>query len=260
MQPTVLVTGGTGNLGRHVVAQLIEAGRRVRVASRSNPPAAGPEQLLDHEWATVDYRTRAGLDAALRGIEVVIHCASGSARGEAEMITALLSSGKRAGIRHLVYISIVGVDKLPLGYYRAKMATEKALITSGIGWTILRATQFHDLALKMVTLGCRLPIGFVPRGVSLQPVAAREVALRLVQLAVEPPAGRVAELGGPEIRTLAELARMHLAATGRTSRIVPIPLPGKLARGLRKGYGMTPDHGDGMQTFAEFLDLEKPQR
>ncbi len=252
MASTVLVTGGTGNLGRHVVRGLIEAGQPVRVASRSVPPA---EKILDHEWATVDYRSRAGLDAALVGVDVVIHCASGSPRGEAESIAALLSSGKRAGIKHLVYISIVGVDRLPLSYYRAKFATEKALITSGIPWTILRTTQFHDLALMMVRFCCRLPIGLVPRGVSLQPVAVGEVALRLVQLAVEPPAGRVPEMGGPEIRTMPELARMYLASVGRKKKILRIPFPGAFARGLRKGYGMTPDHGDGMQTFAEFLEL-----
>jgi uncharacterized protein YbjT (DUF2867 family) len=254
---TVLVTGGTGHLGRHVVRQLIEAGRTVRVASRNKPPA---EKILDHEWATVDYRSRAGLDAALLGVEVVIHCASGSPRGEAESIAALLSSGKRAAIKHLVYISIVGVDRLPLGYYRAKFATEKALIASGIPWTILRTTQFHDLALTMVRLGCRLPIGFVPRGVRLQPIAVGEVALRLVQIAMEPPAGRVTELGGPEIRTMCELATMYLTSAGRTRRVVRIPFPGRFARGLRKGYGMTPDHGDGLQTFAEFLELGPAQQ
>ena len=88
---------------------------------------------------------------------------------------------------------------------------------------------------------------------SLQPVAAREVALRLVQIAVEPPAGRVPEMGGPEIRSMSELARMYLESIGRRKKIVRIPFPGGFSRGLRKGYGMTPDHGDGMQTFAEFL-------
>jgi uncharacterized protein YbjT (DUF2867 family) len=255
--PTVLVTGGTGNLGRHVVQRLIEVGQPVRVASRNRAPV---EQILDHEWSTVDYRSRAGLDAALLGVEVVVHCASGSPQGEAESIAALLSSGKRAGIKHLVYISIVGVDVLPLSYYRAKLATEKSLIASGIPWTILRATQFHDLALTLVKFCCRLPIGVVPRGVSLQPVAVGEVALRLVQIVMEPPAGRVNDLGGPEIRTMSELARMYLTSAGRENKVVAIPFPGKLAAGLRNGDGMTPDHGDGMQTFSEFLEIGPGQQ
>ncbi len=252
MAKTVLVTGGTGHLGRHVVVRLGEAGHRVRVASRNVRPA-GPD--LDHEWTTVDYRTRAGLDAALAGVDVVVHCASGSAKGEAESIAALLSSGKRATLEHLVYISIVGVDKLPLGYYRAKLLAERALIASGIPWTILRATQFHDLALSLVRGMCRWPVGVVPKGVSSQPVAVDEVAARLTDLAAGPAAGRAPEFGGPEIVPFTELARLYLTSAGRTKRVVALPLPGALAKGLRAGHGLAPDHGDGVQTFAEFLAL-----
>jgi uncharacterized protein YbjT (DUF2867 family) len=247
---TVLVTGGTGNLGRHVVRRLIIAGHQVRVASRSTQP---PEQALDHQWATVDYRTRAGLANALAGVDTVVHCASGSAKGEAESIAALLSSGKRAGLQHLIYISIVGVDKLPVGYYRAKLSSERALIASGIPWTILRATQFHDLALTVVRGMCKLPIGIVPKGVSCQPIAVDEVADRLVELAGEPPAGRAPELGGPEIRLFADLARMYLRSVGKRKRVIAVPLPGKMINSLRKGGLLTPDHADGVQTFADFL-------
>lgn len=245
---TVLVTGGTGNLGRNVAAKLVAAGSDVRIASRGNRPADG-----DLPWATVDYRSRAGLEDALAGVDVVIHCASGSAKGEAETITALLSSGKRAGLAHLVYISIVGVDSLPMGYYKAKLTAERALIASGIPWTILRATQFHDLALSMVRTMCTLPVGLVPKGVSCQPVAVGEVADRLVELAGRPPSGRVPELGGPEILPVAELARMYRRSVGKTPRLLAIPLRGKLMKGLRSGYGLTPDHGDGVETFADFL-------
>jgi uncharacterized protein YbjT (DUF2867 family) len=250
---TVLVTGGTGNLGRHVVRQLTAAGQPARVASRRKPAAESP----DSDWATVDYRSRAGLDDALAGVDAVIHCASGSPKGEAETMAALISSGKRAGLKHLVYISIVGVDRLPMVYYRAKFAAEKSLITSGVPWTILRATQFHDLALTLVRGMAKFPVALVPRGISCQPVAVEEVATRLVQLAAEPPAGRVPELGGPEIKSFAELARMHLASVGKKKPVLAVPVPGKLAKGLRKGYGLTPDHGDGVQTFAEFLQLKR---
>ena len=117
---TVLVTGGSGNLGGHVVQQLLDSGSDVRIASRRLEPS-GRES--DAVWATVDYRTRAGLAAALAGADVAVHCAGGSAKGESETIAALLSSAKRAGLAHLVYISIVGVDKLPMGYYRAKLGS-----------------------------------------------------------------------------------------------------------------------------------------
>src|ERR1700712_270984 len=247
---TVLVTGGTGNLGRHVVRQLHDARYDVRVASRTRAPAG---KHPDVRWEVVDYRTRAGLDAALAGADVVIHCASGSAQGEAETIAALLSSGKRAGLAHLIYISIVGVDRLPMGYYNAKLAAERSLIASGIPWTILRATQFHDLALTFAQTMCRLPIGFAPRGVSCQPVAVAEVATRLVELAAGPATGRAPELGGPQITPFTELARTYLSSTGSRKRVVAVPLPGKLIGGLRRGYGLTPDHGDGVETFAQYL-------
>jgi len=250
----VLVTGGTGNLGQHVVRQLAAAGHEVRVASRRSAPAGA---ALDHQWATVDYRSRAGLDDALAGVDVVVHCASGRPKGEAESMAALLSSGKRAGLGHLLYISIVGVDRLPLSYYRSKFTAEKSLITSGIPWTILRATQFHDLALSMVKALCKLPIGVMPKGLRCQPVAVEEVATRLVELSIAPPSGRAPELGGPEIKTLAELARMYLTSIGKKKPLISVPIPGKLVKSLRKGYGLTPDHGDGMQTFAEFLQLKR---
>ena len=246
----VLVTGGTGNLGRHVVPHLLDRGHEVRVASRGPAPI---EAITDYSWARVDYRTRAGLDAALAGVGTVVHCAGGSAKGEAETIAALLSSGKRAGVQHLLYISIVGVDRLPLGYYRAKLAAEQSLIGSGLPWTILRTTQFHDLALSMVKGVCRLPVALVPKHVSMQPIAVDEVAIRLADLAGADPAGRVPELGGPEIKPLSELTRMYLQSAGRRKAVVRVPVPGRLMKGLRAGYGMTPDHGDGVQTFAEFL-------
>lgn len=246
----VLVTGGTGNLGRHVVTQLTGVGHGVRVASRRTAPATPPPGV---RWATVDYRTRAGLDAALAGADVVIHCTGGSTKAEAETIAALLSSGKRSGLAHLVYISIVGVDRLPMRYYQAKLTAERALIASGMPWTILRTTQFHDLALTFARTMCKPPVALAPRRVSCQPVAVAEVAARLVELAGEPPAGRVPELGGPEIKSFAELCRMYLASAGRHKRVLTVPMPGRLAKGLRAGHGLTPDHGDGIETFGEFL-------
>lgn len=168
-------------------------------------------------------------------------------------MAALLSSGRRARLAHLVYISIVGVDRLPMRYYQAKLAAERALIASGMPWTILRATQFHDFALSLVKGMCAVPIALVPKGISCQPVSADEVAVRLADLAAGSPAGRAPDFGGPEITPFGELAHSYLTSVGRKSRVVALPLPGKLGRGLRSGYGLTPEHGDGLQTFAEFL-------
>ena len=250
---TVLVTGGTGNLGGSVVAHLLTAGATVRLASRRpRPPGAVPEV----DWAEVDYASRAGLDRALSGADVVLHCAGGAGRAEAGTMAALLSSGRRAGLPHLAYISIVGVDRIPLGYYRSKLAAERALIASGVPWTILRATQFHDLALSVVSRAALLPVAVAP-GLSCQPVAVDEVAARLVDIAAGPAQGRVPEFGGPEILSFRELVQLYLRARGKRKPVLSVPVPGKVAAAWRAGAGLTPDHGDGLQTFAQYLALRE---
>lgn len=248
---TVLVTGGTGNLAGSVSAHLMTTGATVRVASRRVRPADAP---ADADWMQVDYASRAGLDRALSGADVVLHCAGGSGRAEAGTMAALLSSGRRAGLAHLAYVSIVGVDRIPLGYYRSKLAAERALISSGVPWTILRATQFHDLALSIAAGMCRLPVALAPR-LSCQPVAVEEVAARLVEIAANPPQGRVPEFGGPEILSFTELARLYLRWKRSRRPLVSVPVPGRVGSALRAGAGLTPDHGDGLQTFAQFLAL-----
>jgi uncharacterized protein YbjT (DUF2867 family) len=248
---TVLVTGGTGLLGGSVVAHLLTAGVTVRLASRRPRPAGAAG---DVEWATVDYASRAGLDRALSGADVVLHCAGGSGRGEAATMAALLSSGRRAGLPHLAYISIVGVDRIPLGYYRSKLAAERALIASGIPWTVLRATQFHDLALSVTRKLCSLPVAAAPK-LGCQPVSVDEVAARLVDIAAGAPQGRAPEFGGPEILTFGELAQLYLRSRGKRKPVVEVPVPGKVAKAWRAGAGLTPDHGDGLQTFAQFVAL-----
>ena len=248
---TALVTGGTGTLGGSVVAHLLAAGVTVRLASRRPRP---PDSAPDVEWATVDYATRAGLDRALSGADVVLHCAGGAGRAQAGTMAALLSSGRRAGLPHLAYLSIVGVDRIPLGYYRSKWAAERALIASGVPWTILRATQFHDFALSITAKLCAPPVAVIPR-IDCQPVSVDEVAARLVDIAARPPQGRVPEFGGPEILPVHELARLYLRATDRRKPMVSAPMPGRAGAALRAGAGSTPEHGDGLQTFAQFLAL-----
>lgn len=184
----ILVTGGTGVLGRAVVRHLLDSGHQVRLASR-RPPLAGPRP---YAWSTVDYRSGDGLDTALNAADSVIHCA-GDFRGEVDR--ALLTALQAAGGPHLVYISIVGVDRIPLAYYRLKLAAEQAIETSNVPYTILRTTQFHDLIRCMFAAAARLPVMLVP-DLSVQPIAVRDVAVRLVELAVRRPSGHARDLGG----------------------------------------------------------------
>ncbi|MFJ6987847.1 MULTISPECIES: SDR family oxidoreductase [unclassified Streptomyces] len=239
---TILVTGGTGTLGRLVVERLRADGHEVRVLSRSARPYA------------VDLRAGGpGLDTALAGVDTVVHCASSPRGGDEEAAGHLIDAARRAGVAHLVYVSIVGVDRVPFGYYRAKHAVEGLVAGSGLGWTVLRATQFHDLLVQLFDGLAKLPVLLLPAGVSDQPVEVAEVADRLAELAAGPPAGRVEDLGGPEVRTFASLARAYLTATGKRRAVLNVPLFGKAYHAFRAGGHLAPERAVGKGTFEEYL-------
>jgi uncharacterized protein YbjT (DUF2867 family) len=250
---TILVTGGTGALGRHVVRRALEAGHEVRVVSRRPRPDRDP----GYRWATVDWATGDGLDAALRGADAVVHCA-GEPRSTA-VDEALVAAARRAGgSPHLVYISIVGVDRIPYFYYRTKLAAEGIVAGSGLPWTVLRATQFHDLIGRTYDVLSRSPVVPVPAGVRVQPVETREVADRLLELAGGEPAGRADDMGGPAVRDAGELVRLYLRARGRRRAVLPVWLPGTAFQGFRRGYHLAPAHPVGRGTFEEYLAAEVP--
>lgn len=239
---TILVTGGTGTLGRHVAERLRAGGHEVRVLSRHTQPYA------------VDLRQGgAALDVAVAGVDTIVHCASSQTGGDEKAAAHLIAAARRAGVGHLVYISIVGVDQVPFGYYRAKLAVEKQVEESGLGWTVLRATQFHDLLVRVLRAMAKSPVVLLPAGMSDQPVEVTEVADRLAELAAGAPAGRVDDMGGPEVRTFESLARAYLKATGRRRAVVGLPLVGKAYRAFRAGGHLAPERAVGKGTFEEYL-------
>jgi uncharacterized protein YbjT (DUF2867 family) len=155
---------------------------------------------------------------------------------------------------HVVLISIVGVEQIPLGYYRHKLAAEEVVRESGLPWTTLRTTQFHSLLASLLGGLAKIPgIMPIPSDIRFQPIAAVEVGARLADLALGSPAGRVPDLGGPEIVTLEDLARRYLSAIGRRRRIADLPLGGAALRALRRGANLVPGNRAGGQTFDEYL-------
>lgn len=247
----ILVTGGTGTLGMNVVRRLRESPVEPRVLSRKAAPVAPVGAV----WMTGDLYSGQGLGRALEGVDTVVHCATDPAamthdlRSTANLITASME----AGVRHLVYISIVGVDRIPLRYYRTKYSVEQLIAESGIGHTILRTTQFHELIALIATYLEGPPVVAVPKGVSAQPISADEVAARLVRLSQDGPQGRVPDMGGPEIHGFRELVETHMAAVGRDRRIVEVAVPGAIAAAFKAGAHLAPEHRDGRQAWAEFL-------
>ncbi|HEY9697631.1 MAG TPA: NAD(P)H-binding protein [Trichocoleus sp.] len=243
----ILVTGGTGSLGSLVVDRLQTAGCNVQILSRSGRLGTIPGDLLTGE----------GLEQAVEGIDVIIHCASSPTNPrqvDVEGTRRLLQAAEQAGVSHIVYISIVGVDRNPFyPYYGMKLEVEQIIEQTAIGWTILRATQFHEFVLTLIQALDRLPVMLMPKGFLLQPIEASEVADYLVELALAAPAGRVNDIGGPEIWTASELARAYFKATGRKRSVVEVPVPGKIAQAFRSGAQLCPDQKYGKVGWELFV-------
>ncbi|MGH2872898.1 MAG: SDR family oxidoreductase [Solirubrobacteraceae bacterium] len=242
----IAVVGGTGTLGRRVAAALSRAGHEIRVLSRS--AAEYP----------VDLTTGAGLDAALAGCEVVIDASNGPPLRRARRVLVdgsrrLLEVEAKSGVRHHVCVSIVGIDEVPMAYYRVKLEQERIIENGAVAWTIVRSTQFHDLLFALLSAGGSRHLLPVARA-QFQPVDANEAAHAVAALAVDSARLARVTVAGPEVHDLRSLARIWRQATGRRALEIPVPLPGKLGRALREGRltSASPDVR-GTQTFAAWL-------
>jgi uncharacterized protein YbjT (DUF2867 family) len=256
MVSPILVTGGTGTLGRHVVRRLREAGRNIRVLSRYRH-ASGD----GIEYVTGDLLKGEGIEPAVDGAEIIVHCA-GSKKGDEEATGNLVGAASRAGAPHFVYISVIGADRIPIvsgidrmmfGYFALKLAAERIVANSGLPWTTLRSAQFHDFILTAAQQMAKLPVIPVLAGFRFQPVDPDEVAGQLVDLTLGTPAGVVPEMGGPRVYGMADLLRGYLWARGKRRMIVPLWIPGKAARAFRAGANIAPERAVGHRTWEDFL-------
>jgi uncharacterized protein YbjT (DUF2867 family) len=243
----LLVTGGTGVLGRELVTRL-RGQADVRVLSRRLPREPGLVQG--------DLDTGEGLATAAEGVDAIAHCASAADywRPKRDIAQTRHLLDALDGARpHLVYISIVGVDRLRWGFLRAKLASERLIEDSGLPWTILRATEFHDLMLMFLITLSKAPVAVVARGSRFQPVEVGEVAERMAELVMGPPTGRARDLGGPRIESMEDLMRTYLTAAGRSQPLVSVPLPGKLGKAFGVGDHLLTDGDRGTHTFEDYL-------
>lgn len=248
MNAPILITGGTGNLGSHVVPRLLAAGADLRVLTRTSRE---PEEGV--EYVAGDLAAGSGVEAALSGVRTVVHLAGGP-KGDEVLARNLTEAAAPAGVEHIVFISVTAADRIPLTYLRAKHASEQVLAESGIPHTVLRAAQFHDLMLKTVRGMTKLPVVPKPSGLRMQPVDTDEVAARLVELTLARPAGRVADLVGPEVHPMGDLIRSYLRAAGKHRPLLPMRIPGKVGRAYRAGDNLVLDGAVvGKRTWAEFL-------
>lgn len=240
---TILVTGGSGVLGRALLPAL-EGLADVRVLSRHADPRPAFRQG--------DLQTGAGLAEALRGVDTVLHAASQPSRPRAdiEMTGVLLAAAREAGVRHVVYVSIVGCDQVrAFPYYRAKTHSEALVAAGGVPFTVVRATQFHEFVAFMLSRLTRAPLLPLP-GLPLQPIDIHAAAAGVARVALGDPQGRAPDLVGPQVITLPELARTWADATGARTRLVPIPAARRFTPLTR------PDLSGVGRTWAQWLEQE----
>jgi uncharacterized protein YbjT (DUF2867 family) len=249
----ILVTGGTGALGRNVVKLLIDSGHHVRTLSRR--PGTGDD------WIRGNLATGAGLEAAVTGIEAVVHAASATVQPQKVHATdvlgtrRLLAMAREAGVSHVVYVSIVGIDGVSYPYYKGKLAAEAVMREGIVPWSILRATQFHPfMEFVLGTLSTVPRLALVPFNWQFQPVDAGEVAARLIEVVTAPPAGMLPDFGGPEVRDFKSIAESWLRARKLNKRLVNLWLPFKASRQVAEGRLTCPDHKNGAITFEQYLD------
>ena len=242
----IAVAGGTGTVGRYVVVAARERGHDVVSLSRTEG---------------VDLVSGRGLDEALQNVETVIDVAgiqTVSTKKAVDFFTNatqnLLAAEAKAGVKHHVALSIVGIDKANSGLYAGKLVQEDEVRHGGVPWTLLRSTQFHEFVPMSIRAASVGPLVFVPT-VFTQPVAAKEVAAALVDAAEAGPKGRIPDLGGPRAEQLKGLVAAYLAKTGQQKRIVPLFVPGPMGKAMRKGWLIpAPGSAVGRQTFREWLD------
>lgn len=245
MDGTILVTGGTGRIGRAVVPLLRAAGREVRVLSRH---AAPDEPGLRH--AVGDTVKGEGLAEAFAGASTVLHLAGG-ATGDEQSAHHVAEAARAAGAGHLILISVVGAGRMPIGYFRAKAEAERIVAASGVPWSILAVSQVHEFLVPLVRGLSRMPVTPRPGGLRFEPVHRDEVAAALAELALGEPVGRAPDLAGPEVLDVAQLVRTY---SGRTRPTLPIRLPGAIGRAYRAGENLADGTARrGRRTWADFV-------
>jgi uncharacterized protein YbjT (DUF2867 family) len=214
----VVVIGGTGLIGKKVVARLRAQGHEALPAS----PSTGVNTL-----------TGAGLAKALAGAQVVVDVANSPSFDDKVAMDFFQTSGRNllaaegaAGVRHHVALSVVGTERLlAMGYFRAKLAQEELIKACSIPWTIVRATQFFEFVGGIAQSATDGQTVHLPPAM-MQPIVSDDIAAALATIALEPPLNRMVELAGPDRIRMDELIRRFLSATGDPRKVVTDPQAG----------------------------------
>lgn len=256
----IAVAGGTGTAGRIVVEDAAGRGCGVRSLSRHVPSVQ--EQLPGVEYMHTDFRTGEGVAAALAGVDVLVETLDarpGSALQALPVTTiAILGAARRAGLSRCVLLSIANAGQSTMGYYQTQAARARSYEQAGMPTSVVYATQFHNLVAGIFAAGAKVGLMPVFRGASFQPVSTADVARALVDEALVPGAEmRHLVVGGPEVKTMKELAKEWKSGTGSRAMVASVPIPGSFGKFLKTGKNIVPDAAVGLETFSEWLERRK---
>ncbi|HEY5328100.1 MAG TPA: NAD(P)H-binding protein [Mucilaginibacter sp.] len=250
---TILVTGGTGNLGKEVVHQLINKSYQVSILSS--------QQNLEFDKAVEifkgDLGENTGLVEAMADADIIVHCASSPKdpqKIDIEGTGNLLAAIDKNKTRHFIYISIVGVDKSDYPYYQAKYKVEKMIAESGLPYSILRTTQFHSFIYNMIKSFVSDDNSIqIPQGMRFQPIELKEVAVRIVQLVENGATGLLPHTGGPQVLSIEDMVLSYLNIFGLHQIFQPMPIGSPRYDLFRSGINLCPANAVGLTTWEEFL-------
>ncbi len=251
---TVLITGGTGTLGQALIDRLDRSQFTARIMSQRPRPI---DLSGDIEWAQANLITGDGLIDAVRGASIVIHAASDFRNTQAVDVAGtarLISAAKSFSVSHFIYVSIVGIDRIPYDYYAAKLAAENIVARGEVPWTIARITQFHDLIDSRLTRDLKSFINFLPVRYQYQSIDVHDAVQALIEIAQHEPTQRVENIGGPQILRYGDMARSWLIARGLSKIILPKFPRGEYAHALTQGYNTCPQNKAGKITWREWLN------
>jgi len=195
---------------------------RVTVGLNDNILVAGHVDAVQGDLAT-----GVGLIKALSGMDAIIHAASATTQltklRETDVVGTrrLLAMAREERVKHVVFISIVGIEGVAYPYYRTKLAAEAVIKENIVPWSILRTTQFHTLMETFLGAFSKPPfVAAVPYSWQFQPIDPGEVATRLVEVVMHEPAGLLPDFGGPEVRTFKSIAESWLKARNSKKRLL----------------------------------------
>ncbi|CAF1102218.1 unnamed protein product [Adineta steineri] len=266
----ILVTGGTGVLGRALSNIFLANKTDFLITSRNQKNIINENDGMNSnsksKWLYMDLSKNKGINKVFNNnIDTILHLASmpmQNIQGQpADVILTknLLDSIPKQNIKHLIYISIVGIDKIPFTYYRGKLECERLIKASGIPYSILRATQFHgfveDFAVKLL----KFPICMVPKSIKVQPVQVEAVAMELNKILGQSPLNSTYEIGGKKIYEMKEIVDSLLNVRQEKKLMIPIPIMGKMLKAYAKGYGTCNNIALNSNTWEEYLASKYPK-